>query len=259
MSKHPWVSLAVAMLLGAAGCIVVGIVGCDAAKNAEAREREKAELASQKPVVQTRNNVFSKVIAVGNFEAKEDPEGFRFPDDRGGQILSKVLPPSEKGFPPAERDAPASRRHPPSGIDKLLIPLPPAPTDMPRLPAGKPAVLRPRPLPEDLSLAGHLGHPTPPEIQTLHAGDRVRIPSVDVNLPIPVPILAQPASSRAPFDDVTADASRTAALATAPPARTTPAPFLKIDLPDPFEYRLKPVVLPLDDVTLVHTGSRPSK
>jgi hypothetical protein len=80
-----------------------------------------------------------------------------------------------------------------------------------------------------------------------------------VNQPIPLPILAQPVSSRAPLDDATAEASRNAALATSPPARSTPAPFLKIDLPNPFENWLKPAATPAEEVTPMHAGSRPNR
>jgi hypothetical protein len=72
------------------------------------------------------------------------------------------------------------------------------------------------------------------------AGKRTRLPSVDVNQPLPLPLLAQPVPDRAPLDDATGEASHTAALAAAPPRRGTPAPFLRLGLPDPFENRLPP-------------------
>jgi hypothetical protein len=255
MSKHPWVSLVSAVFFGVTGYLVISIVGCGAVKTGvESIVKEGEEEQAR------RNDITQGIGAVVDFEdAKEDAEGFRFPEDRGGQILSKVLPPSEKAVPPAERDVTSPRRHPPSGLDKPSLPLPPVPAEMPRLPAGKSPALRPRPLPEDLPLAGHLTDPTPPQAPTLHAGQRVRIPSVDVNQPIPLPILAQPASNRASLEDATAEASRNAAFATSPPVRSTPAPFLKIDLPDPFENRLKPAVTLPEDVTPAHTGSRPGR
>jgi hypothetical protein len=254
MSKHPWVSLVSAVFFGLTGYLVVSILGCGAVNTGVESMVQQVE---EQQV--TRNEVDQVPGSLLARDAKEDAEGFHFPDDRGGQILSKLLPPSEKAVPLAEREAPAPRRHPPPGLEKPLVPLPPVPADMPRLPAGKPPALRPRPLPEDLPLAGHLADPTPPQAQTLHAADRVRIPSVDVHQPISLPILAQPASNRAPLDDATAEASRNAALATSPPARSAPAPFVKIDLPDPFENRLKPAATLADDVTPTHTGSRPSR
>ena len=73
---------------------------------------------------------------------------------------------------------------------------------------------------------------------------RVRVPSADVNQPIPLPILAKPSAERAPLDDATAEASNAAALSTTTPERTKPMPFLKLTLSDPFENR-RPVVPPL--------------
>jgi hypothetical protein len=261
MSKHYWVSVIGALLVGGSGYLLIALAGCGAVNNAvESVEKgQEEEQTAGKRVVPSGGDIEQLILRLHADDAKEDAEGFRFPEDRGGQILSKVLPPSEKAVPPAEREAPSPRRHTPSGLDKPSVPLPPVPAEMPRLPAGKSPALRPRPLPEDLPLAGHLTDPTPPQAQTLHAADRLRIPSVDVNQPIPLPILAQPASSRAPLDDATADASRHATLAGSPPVRSTPAPFLKIDLPDPFENRLKPAVTPPEDVTPAHTGSRPGR
>lgn len=69
---------------------------------------------------------------------------------------------------------------------------------------------------------------------------RVHVPSMDVNKPMSVPILAKPLPDRAPVDDVTADASNAAAISATMPQRTKPAPFQKVSLPDPFENR-KPV------------------
>jgi hypothetical protein len=70
-----------------------------------------------------------------------------------------------------------------------------------------------------------------------------RVPSVDVNKPIPLPFLGQPLSDRAPVEDVTVDASNAAALSGAMPLRTQPTPFIRNNLPDPFEFR-RPIGLP---------------
>jgi hypothetical protein len=263
MNRHPWLSVAGTLFFGLTGYLVISLAGCGAVRTAvdsmEKQEEEDRDAeVNERLASQSLKELHLGLSDLPAEDAKEDVEGFRFPDDRGGQILSKVLPPSEKTLPPAGHDTAAPRRLPPAALERPLVLLPPAPTEMPRLPAGKTHALRPRPLPEGLPLAGHLKDPTPPQTQILHTGDRVRIPSVDVNQPLPAPILARPVSERAPLTDATADASYQAALAAAPPARATPAPFLKIDLPDPFERRLKPVAVPPEDVTPVHTGSRPA-
>jgi hypothetical protein len=110
---------------------------------------------------------------------------------------------------------------------------------MPHLPptrGNKP--LQPRlVLPETLG-AVDPGRPPAPR---LPAGERVRAPSPDVNQPVPLPILGQPLSDRAPVEDVTSEASSAAAVAAPPPRRTQPTPFVRNNLPDPFEFR-RPVV-----------------
>jgi hypothetical protein len=73
---------------------------------------------------------------------------------------------------------------------------------------------------------------------------RIRAASPDVNQPIPLPILAQPVSDRAPLDDPTADASTAAATSAPIPPRTRKAPFVKRTLPDPYDNRRTEVPVP---------------
>jgi hypothetical protein len=64
-----------------------------------------------------------------------------------------------------------------------------------------------------------------------------RIAAPDVNQPAPLPILATPQPDRAPLTDVTSESSRAAALSGALPSRVTPAPFVRQQIPDPFEHQ----------------------
>jgi hypothetical protein len=255
MRKNPWFPLAALLLFCGAFYLLIVTVGWGAFRTAGDPREAVAEAAENRPPNEIS---FLHGAIMAPDESKEGADPFRFPDDRAGQLLSKTLPPSEKS--PAAHDAPAPRHlPPPAHLDKPSLPLPPTQADMPRLPAGKTTSLRPRPLPEELPLVGHKADPLVPEVQYLHAGDRVRVPSVDVNKPIPLPILALPVNNRAPTDDATSDVSLAAALAAMPPGRTSPAHFLKLNLPDPFENRLKPPVIPAEDVAPVHTGSRPAR
>jgi hypothetical protein len=170
------------------------------------------------------------------------PEGFRFPDDAGGALLAKVLPPSEAGGPSADRTR-GPRRLTQSKLTPPALPLPPAVAVLPRLPASKRQPLRPR-----LTLEESLDNVTIraplPQAPALPAGERIRVASPDVNQPMPLPALARPATDRAPVEDVTAEASAAAAVAAPMPQRTTPAPFLKLTVPDPYEHR-RPLGLPV--------------
>jgi hypothetical protein len=101
--------------------------------------------------------------------------------------------------------------------------------------AGKAA--RPTLLDEPAPLFDQLVWPHVPEPAHLAVGPRVRIDSPDVNQPIPLPLLGQPTLDRVSLDDPTLDASTAAALALSPPLRKNPAPFVRLVLPNPFEYR----------------------
>jgi hypothetical protein len=162
---------------------------------------------------------------------------FAFPEDAGGALLAKVLPPKEPEAPRTDRAEPAHRPAASRSIEPPTLPLPLNHATMPRLPAPvKAAPLRPR-LILDEALSGLPDSPILPQLPSLPDGGRVRVPSVDVNQPIPLPILARPVADRAPLDDPTTDASAEAALAAPIPSRTTKAPFLKLTLPDPYDHR----------------------
>ncbi|HKI35795.1 MAG TPA: hypothetical protein VKA46_28325 [Gemmataceae bacterium] len=175
--------------------------------------------------------------------AKDEPkkeeagDGFHFPDDKGGQMLAKVLPPEDKAPGGNENVASGPKRLPGvPGLEHPSVPLGPNQGQVPRLPAGRMGPpLRPRPLPDALPLSG--SRPEPPQELQFPAGDRVRLPGPDVNQPAPLPVLATPAPDRSGSDDPTADLSSAAAQGAAMPARATPAPFAKVSLPDPFENR----------------------
>ena len=128
-----------------------------------------------------------------------DAPPFHFPDDAGGALLSRVLPPADVKGPLDEPNA-GSRRPSPSALDgrPTVLPLPPTPPAPPP-PPGEHARKTPAPhLVMDETLGTGRGDPIPPEPRSFYAGDRVRLPSVDANQPPPLPILAdQPTPDRA--------------------------------------------------------------
>jgi hypothetical protein len=67
------------------------------------------------------------------------------------------------------------------------------------------------------------------------AGLPPRVASADVSRPPPLPLTPRPSPDRASLEDPTAEFSALQAVAAPPPARTTPAPFLRVNVPDPFE------------------------
>ncbi len=100
---------------------------------------------------------------------------------------------------------------------------------------GKP--VRPTLLEGEAPLSRQRIEVDPPAAVKLPAAPKMAWPSPDINQPIPLPILARPVVDRASLDDPSGDASQAAALASTIPDRTTPAPFLRLNLPDPFEHR----------------------
>jgi hypothetical protein len=90
--------------------------------------------------------------------------------------------------------------------------------------------------PEEAPLSEIGADPARPGATEPPAGPKVRLPSVDVEQPIPLPILAQPHKDRASLADPTLEASVAAALGALTLHRAAPVPFVPINLPDPFEH-----------------------
>lgn len=90
------------------------------------------------------------------------------------------------------------------------------------------------------------------QLRTLKEGKPLQRPGLlqpDTRWPLPLPTLCQPEPDRPSRDDPTADISLALAPLSAPAARKGPAPFLRVTLPDPFEYHqpLRIRVAPADE------------
>jgi hypothetical protein len=184
-----------------------------------------------------------EVIAAPRQEKKAEPvsEGpFRFSDDRAGELLGELLTPSQTAKTTVEKTT-EPRKNPPSALVEQPTPsLPQVATVPVLLPSNAGAKrLQPGAPVEEMPLLSYRLDPALPHAQILPAGERVRLPSRNVNQAMALPMLAQLVTDRAPLDDPTAEASLTLGLAAQPPSRTTPAPFLRLNLPEPFENRVK--------------------
>ncbi len=164
------------------------------------------------------------------------PAEFRLPDDKGGQLVSRLLAPPARL--PAERtNAPRSRRVPNAVASPTLPPAAQVGT-LPRLaperrrPTPGPFLLAPEP-----PLGGHGTAGSVPEAPSFPAGERVRVASPDVEEPVALRPMAQPLPDRASLADPTTAASGEAALAAPLPSRTKPAAYQRFAVPDPFEHR----------------------
>jgi hypothetical protein len=191
-------------------------------------------------------------------DKEEGPRGiFAFPRDSGGALLAKLLPP-DTAAAAGERTTRPVPRPAPRGLDVKSEPLLPpraAGSMPPQPPQVKKPAIRPRLVAaEELTEASE--RVRLPEETLLPAVDRAREPSPDVNEPLALPILAQPVPDRAPLEDPTGDASTAAALAAALPQRVIPAPFLRLTIPEPFEFR-RPLTLVVPTETAAPHTSTP--
>lgn len=100
-------------------------------------------------------------------------------------------------------------------------------------------ILHPRGLLEE-RFDGGLDAPTLPKTPSFAAEKKTFVPSEDVSIPPPLPVLAQPVRDRVATDDFTVEVSTQAVLTAPLPRRSSPAPFTKSRVPEPFENR-KPV------------------
>src|SRR5205823_1983199 len=92
------------------------------------------------------------------------------------------------------------------------------------------------PLHESVPLADNRSEPLIPERPQMPAGELVHVASVNLNGPLPLPIMGLPVREPSSSDDATSEFSLSVALAATPPWRTNLAPFIRLSIPDPFEH-----------------------
>jgi hypothetical protein len=213
--------------------LMLGLPGCSRSAVVMLPENTSStyEATSQKTVARAQSD-------------DSETASFAFPEDAGGALLAKVLPPKDVEWTQLERSGMPRLSSASAFMKPPALSLPPSHAVLPRLPdEARPSRLHPPPV-LDETLVSLPDTPALPEPPSLPDRGRVRVPSIDVNEPIPLPILARPVSDRASLDDPTLDASATAATAAPIPLRTSKAPFLKLTLPDPYDRRRTDVPAP---------------
>lgn len=186
-------------------------------------------------------------VVVVKADATPEPEPggtFAFADDGGGKALAKILPPRPPArLPPDPRTGPKPR----NGLAALEQPeaslAKPAAT-IPGLGQPKRSPLLPRSVPDAAPLAYLQTDPVAPQRPDLPQTVPVRQRARDVNEPLALPSQAKPVADRAPLDDPTAEFSAQRVVAHRPAMRSTPVPFTRMNLPEPFEHRA--LTKPLD-------------
>jgi hypothetical protein len=166
-------------------------------------------------------------------------DNFSFPNDQGGKLLADLLVPKAKQESlPSDLPAKPLRFPTPRFLEHRELLLTPSEAELPRKPPSeKVRPARPRSVSEAQPLSEYRSDPAVPQAMQFPAGARVREWSPEINEPTPLPILAQKQSETQSADDPTSEVSLLAALASMPPPRAAPAPFLRLTLPEPFEFR----------------------
>jgi hypothetical protein len=212
------------------GCVVISLAGCSRSTTIVEHGSRTEE---SRPALVSRGQEPSE-------ETQAEKASCAFPQDAGGILLAKLLAPAETEGIPTRETVQRRVKQQTGNLDLPPLPLPMSPAaHLPMVPTKQPPIsIQPRLVVEETLDSW----PTPvlPEMQLRPSGPRLKGASVESKEPAPLPILAQPVTERAPLDDATGEASTQAALAAPPPARTAKAPFLKLSVPDPFEFR-KPV------------------
>ena len=158
-------------------------------------------------------------------------------EDFGSRVVARTLAPRET---PKEPVARRTRPLPWHGLDSLERPevaLAAPLTSLISFTPKKRSPSRPRLLAELTPLAEYTAEPAPPQRLDLPPPRLIRTPSRDVNLPIELPVQANWRPDRASLDDPAAEYALESAQAAAAPLRQQPAPFVPINLPEPFPNR----------------------
>lgn len=206
-------------LLGLGACALLSLGGCSA---------DRSAVAARLAPAQDKDEPEKK---------KDDARAFELPDDKAGRLLGGVLPPRPRqgALRPTERPTPPTVPAPKFAEPAATLPAGTALASRAPTPPRK-GVLRPRVVGDEPFDDG-LDGPALPRTPSFASEKLTSVPSEDAAIPPPPPILAVPTADRVGIDDFTLEASTEAALKAALPKRTTPAPFVKGGVPEPFENR----------------------
>lgn len=122
-------------------------------------------------------------------------------------------------------------------INTFDLPVRPVAAKPARMAVRSAKEVRPRGMAEGPALVAFQDKTKTPGQPELPTKPLIKLPSVDVHTPLPIPILARPAPDRAALGEPGFEASLDAALKRWTPTRDRPVPFTPMNLPDPFEHR----------------------
>ena len=149
--------------------------------------------------------------------------------------LADLLSPGGMASPSGFAAQPVQWKGSPA-VEDFSLPVRPIAGQPVRLPNPPRKDVKPRAVPEGLPLVSFADQPKVPKGVELPTKPLIKLPSVDVHAPLPIPILAVPHKDRASVGEPALEASLDAAMKRFTPAARTPIPFVPLNLPDPFEH-----------------------
>jgi hypothetical protein len=234
------------------GFLAALAIGCGQSEATPLPQTEVAESAPPVKVDPIKPAIEAAPVAAGKATQKsaalpaafapddKKPETVReeptLPKDKGSKLVESFLRPPDAALP-LFRTRPRRLRAAPF-LEKPALPTTQFqgnPLRMVTKLSGKP--IRPHAVPEDVPLYGKRTSPRLPGDIQLPAAALVQWPSPNADELPSLPTLAQQQPDRASLADPTGEASTAVALEAAIPLRTSPAPFVRVNLPDPFEHR----------------------
>jgi hypothetical protein len=156
-------------------------------------------------------------------------------DDGAGKLLSELMTPGSPAFRVPLQQKSLGERPLPANI---VRPDPPAAANTlnpARCPAPTPAELRPIALLERVPMdLAPLVVDVPQRIE-FTVGILSKLPAADAKQAVPLPTLARRSLDRGSLEDPTTEFTAQSIISNKLPLRSLPAPFVKVDLPNPFE------------------------
>lgn len=229
-----------AVLLGA----VVSAGGCKRSAAVTVETVEPAPVAQTEPPPRAEQIASSRPASVY--------------DDLGSKVVARTLePPQTPKVPMGRRTKPLPWRGL-VALERPELPLAEPLTNVISLPPAKTKAPRPRLLADIAPLIEYTAEPAPPQRLDMPPAQLIRTPSRDVNLPIDLPAQANWKPDRAGLDDPAAEFALESAQSAASPLREQPAPFVPVNLPEPFPNRAS-VTAPAPEPPVVAATPQPPK
>jgi hypothetical protein len=261
----------VRLLAGCAPVLTLALVGC----SQQQPQQQSAESAHVPPTVVLAPPGATGAIALsdpnplpGAARAQPEPAQpepsaptFAFPPDLTGKALARMVAPDGAHALAAEhtRATPKPRTVPRKVMDP--DPLPRAHAELPPLLPARPGPLKPVPPEETVPVNFGTGAGDGPTKPVMPVAPVVTERARDVNLSPPAPVLGRPAPDRVSLDDPTSELGNAEVVAGLVKVPLAPSPFLKVDVPDPFELaeQVKPRVPPSSEPSAIPVPVNPQR